>query len=172
MTESTPAHTYYQACVGTWRAPLDVVVTSPVELRRALGTVNAAAFRMLAGWPELLGPTEIRTSVKMLSEDEVEHTTKLMIKELEAVSTTETIRLLADGRAFVIIGVARTFLDPSGTAISGKGAVAEDAASASYTIDFMGSRLDQKTTREGDRVTLYWEGAGYTGVQRLARQTS
>ncbi len=166
-----PAIEYYRACIGTWSAPLEIIVDDRKALRRSMGAFDAAGLRMLATWPTTFGRIQIRTSVAEMGDRAFEHTTRFMLGELELVSTTETIKVREDGQSFVLVGVGRTLMNRKGNAISGTGSVDETATQASYDIDWMGSPLVQTTVRDGDRVTLNWIGAGYHGTQRLERQS-
>lgn len=169
-TPTGPAHTYFTACIGAWRAPLEVQITDRAALRAGLGWLDAVSLRALAAWPAWAGPLEVHTTVAEREAPGVfEHTTRFVTGRLELLRTREAIEIRADGASFELTGEARS-LGPAGPrAITGAGRVDPDTRHAHYELDWMGSPLTQHTARDGDTVTLRWRGAGYVGVQRLRR---
>ena len=53
--------------------------------------------------------------------------------------------------------------------MSGSGTIDEAAEHAEYEMTWLGAPMRQTTVREPDRVTVTQEGAGWKGVQPLAR---
>lgn len=167
-----PAHRrYYEACVGTWRCPMQMAVTDLAELRSSgMGWSERLSLRVMARWPVWFGRFWLHTSVRLEGNSEVIHTTTVRWLGLPVMTSTERIHLDDDGRTIHLAGRQR--VAPAlwrRRPVTGTGTVNDDATAASYEFDWLGVRLHQTTTREGDRVTLTQAGPGFAGVQPLDR---
>jgi hypothetical protein len=154
-----PAHRYYTACIGTWRAPIDITLTDATALRCAgMSLPDRLAIRLLAAWPRWIGPVTLDTSVAFLSPNEVEHRTLIRWRGLTLRRSVERYSLQDDGQALTI-----------SEDMQGHGTIDETATRATYTLRWLGVEIHQHTLREGDRVTVHQVGPGFSGVQRLER---
>lgn len=160
MTGEGPAWVYYGACVGRWRAPLQLRVTDGAELRRSgLGLVDRLSLRLLAAWPRWLATVWMETSIAIEASGVVVHTTMVRWLGLPLQQSIEQFKIEPDGASITISG-----------GMQGNGRVREDGASAEYELRWLGASIRQTTQRTADHVTVHVEGPGFRGVQELDRQ--
>lgn len=160
MTSPGPAHTYYEACTGRWRAPIAFTLTDTRALGRSgMSLVDRLSIRLLAVWPAWLGRVHLDTTVAFRGPGEVVHTTVVRWLRVPLQKSVETFSLDPDGRRFTVRG-----------SMTGSGVVDPTATRAEYTLFWLGVELRQRTVREGDRVTVEQEGPGFRAHQELQRQ--
>lgn len=167
-----PSHTYYRACVGSWRAPISLQVRDLAALGTSgMSWMDRWSVRLMAVWPSWLGAVTMATTVAYDPAGVVAHTTDAVWLGLPLMHSVETITLAADGRTFTMTGSQRVGLAVwAARPLSGHGTVDADARTAVYELQWLGVNLRQSTVRDRDVVTVSQEGPGFTGVQRLVRQ--
>lgn len=155
-----PAHRYYAACEGRWRAPLSVTITDAAALERSgMSLLDRWSLQILSRWPSWLGSVWFDTSVERTASGEVLHTTIVRWLGVPLQASEETFTIAEDGAHFSIRG-----------GLTGAGVVADDATRADYTLAWRGITITQFTYREPDRVTVHQTGPGFSMVQRLVRR--
>ncbi len=155
-----PARRYYEACVGAWRAPMQLDVHDPAALRASgMGALDRLSVRLLALWPRWLGRVFLDTTVSFDPDGRVVHTTDVRWLGVPMKRSVERYRILADGRRLEVSGD-----------MTGSGEVDATATGATYTLRWLGVTIAQHTEREPDRVTVHQEGPGFRGVQVLVRR--
>jgi hypothetical protein len=160
MTTAGPAHAYYEACRGRWRAPIEIAVTDADAFRRSgMSRLDRLSLRLLASWPRWLGAIHLDTTVSLQQGSEVVHTTVVRWLGLALRKSVEIFSLDADGRRFTVRGD-----------ITGSGSIDPTATRADYTLRWLGVEIRQRTTREGDRLTVHQEGPGFRAHQELLRR--
>ena len=157
---SSPARTYYEACVGRWRSTFELTVSDPGALSRSgMSLVDRLSLRVLSAWPRWLGRVYLDTTVACGDGDEVVHTTAVRWLGLTLRRSTEIFRLEPDGRSLTVRG-----------GMSGAGTVDASSTRAEYDLCWLGVAIRQRTVREPDLVTVSQEGPGFHGAQTLVRQ--
>ena len=72
---TSPALTYYRACVGRWRSTMAITITDAAALKGSgMSWLDRVSVRLLAWWPGWLGPVYLDTTVAFEG-DEVVHIT-------------------------------------------------------------------------------------------------
>lgn len=159
-TEDGASRAYYRACVGAWRAPVEMTVTDPVALRGSgLSHFDRLSVRIMSAWPSWLRRPVLETTVSFDGPDEVRHTTVVRWLGLPLQRSVEIFALDPDGRRFAVRG-----------GMTGHGEIDATATKGEYHLRWRGAELLQRTEREGDRVTVRQEGPGFHGLQALVRQ--
>lgn len=154
-----PAHAYFTACTGLWRAPLALDVLDRAALRRSgMGLLDRLSLLLLASWPRWVPRPTLDTSVQV-SGDVVEHTTTARWLGIPLQRSVEHFTLAADGARFTVRG-----------GMTGSGEIDASATRGSYRLRWLGVEITQHTERAADRVTVVQEGPGFRGVQVLVRR--
>lgn len=154
-----PARTYYEACLGRWRAPVALTLTDAEVLSRSgMSLLNRLSIHLLARWPSWLWRVQMNTTVSLSRRGEVVHTTTLSWLGLPLSRTAEVFTLDPDGQHFTVRG-----------SMTGQGGIDPTATRGEYTLWWLGVEVRQRTERDGDRVTVHQEGPGFRGVQALVR---
>jgi len=155
--------------VGSWKSPLSIDITDRTRLRQQLGWLNAWSLLCLARWPRFLGTWYLKTTVAYDPGGQVEHTTRFTLLGIPVVSSIETIQIEEDGTHFSLTGWSRDLFTPwQRKPVTGQGHLDSSATHASYTIQWMGAPVEQKTERDGQRVTLTQRGPGFQLVHALS----
>lgn len=164
-----PPHlTYYTACVGEWRAPLELEVIDRRALAETMGWLDSITFVILAFLQRTLGGFYFDTSVEVRSDTHVVHTTRLRFLGIYWMSSREELELDPDGRSFTIRGEGRMLTMPwRRLPVSGTGVVADDSMSASYQITWFDTPFEQNTVRRDGEVTLEQSAPGLRSRQAL-----
>jgi hypothetical protein len=158
---SSAARIYYEACVGRWRAPIQITITDASALRSSgMSFVNRLSLRALSAWPRWLGGVYLDTTVACRDGAEVVHTTVVRWFGIPLQRSTETFSLDPEGRSFTVRG-----------GMSGSGSVDASSTRAEYELRWLGVSIRQHTVREPDLITVHQEGPGFRGVQELVRQS-
>jgi hypothetical protein len=159
MSAQGPAHVYYRACVGRWRAPLRMTLTDAAALRASgMSRSDRWSLRLLAEWPRWLGPVVMETSVDFDANGEVVHTTRVRWGGLTLQRSVEVFTIAPDGVSLTIRG-----------GMTGTARALPDGASVEYELRWLGAEIRQRTQRTQDHVTVRMEGPGFAGVQELER---
>jgi hypothetical protein len=165
-----PAHVYYRACAGAWRAPISLVITDPAALAAStMAWADRVSLRLMAAWPRWLGTFWMETTVAYDPAGVVAHTTVVRWLGLPLMVSAETITLAPDGQRFTLTGAQRVGC-MLGRPVTGEGSVGPDGATARYVLQWLGVTVEQTTVREANRVTLTQVGPGFSGVQGLVRE--
>lgn len=168
-TALAPNHAYYRACHGAWRSPMNLEITDATALRESgVGWADRTSLRLMAVWPAWLGRFYLDTTVSYRGHAQVLHTTVVRWLGLPLLSSTETIELAPDGRAFEMRGDQRVF--PTlwrRRSIEGTGSVDETGMHATYHLHWLGAALRQTTKRHELGADIVQEGPGFRGVQHL-----
>lgn len=160
MGSDGPSKRYYDACCGSWCAPVSLVVRDPFRLAASNMSWKARlSVRILAGWPRWLGRVHMHTTVAFQGEHQVRHTTTFRWLGLPLQRTEEHVLLDPDGSRLTVSG-----------SMSGSGVVNPVATRARYRLRWLGADIRQHTRREPNRVIVHQEGPGFSGVQVLERQ--
>ena len=164
----TPALRYYRDCQGQWCAPLSLELTDYRTLSREHSVLIAAALVSMAWWPRILGGFTLHTSVRVVADDRIDHTTAVRWLGLTMLRGCETLTL--DGpRQFTLTGHAAATLLPLRYPVEGTGVIDEDGAAAAYHLTWLGAALMQHTRLQGDTLMLTQTGAGYRAALTLRR---
>ena len=159
MTDTAPSETYYRACCGTWRSPISIEIDDPLALARSgMSWGDRWSLRLLAAWPALFGRLYLDTSVAFRAAHEVVHTTTVRWLGLPLQHSEEVFTLSPDGTTLTVRG-----------GMTGEGRIDADAVHGTYHLRWLGAEIQQRTTREVDRVTVEQRGPGFRGVQVLQR---
>lgn len=170
MIVDSAHYTYFQACIGRWRCPVDMQITDVSALRRAMGLFNMLGLWLMSVWPPWLGRFYLETTVDMPHSAEVLHTTVVRWLGLPLLSTKERLVLHENGVNFSLSGEGHSLMAPwYRDLMEGQGSIDPSATKGSYRLIWMGSPLIQSTVRDGDQVTLILEGAGFRSLQTLKR---
>jgi hypothetical protein len=172
QTEGTAALRYYRQCEGRWSCVLEFSI---VDYRKFFRTPMPWVERMqalsMALLPKLFGKFALDTSVAVLSDRHVVHTTVVRKRDVAILKGTEHLSLNSDGeivitcehrsapfwRTFAFGGVART---------------AADGQSTTYSFTpWFGSTLQQRGVIVEDGVDLHQKTAWFSAVQRLRADT-
>ena len=155
-----PALTYYLACVGRWAAPLQLRVTDAAALRNSgMSLKERWSLHLLARWPRWLGAVSMQTTITVEPSGEVIHTTVVSWRGLPLQRSVETFTPEMDGISLSIRG-----------GMTGYARATPGATRMEYELLWLGARIRQHTLRETDLVTVWMEGPGFVGEQRLVRQ--
>ncbi|AKF04622.1 hypothetical protein [Sandaracinus amylolyticus] len=166
MSRETPALSYYRACAGAWRGDVTFAISDPARFAAAsLSAIDRARVRATCAIR-----ARIDTSVTVLSEREVLHTTRITQLGMPSLVGREVITLREDGRTFTMHvhhRMAPFFVARESGPFEGE--VDADGRRATYHLALFGVPMLQVGSRDGDHVTLVQTTAWSTSDQRLAR---
>ncbi|MEZ4339645.1 MAG: hypothetical protein R3B82_23725 [Sandaracinaceae bacterium] len=160
IAEDRPSHVYYRACVGSWRATMQLTLTDAARLAGSgMSLLDRLSVRLMSAWPSWLRRPILETTVAFDGPDEVRHTTVVRWLGLPFQKSVELFSLAADGRRFTVRG-----------GMTGDGSIDATATRGEYHLRWLGVEILQRTERDADRVTVRQEGPGFRGHQTLIRQ--
>jgi hypothetical protein len=167
-TEGTSALRYYRHCEGHWSGDLEFhIVGYRTFWRTPMPWMQRIQALSMALAPKLLGKFTLETSVAVLSDKHVIHTTVVRKWGIAILKGTEDLSINSDGeivitcrhrsapfwRTFTFGGAART---------------AADGQSTTYTFTpWFGSTLEQRGIIVEDGADLHQKTPWFAAVQRL-----
>jgi hypothetical protein len=159
-TTELPTLTYYRACVGSWRCRVHLTVTDARALEGSgMGLLDRLSLRVLGAWPRWLARPVMATTVRFDGPLEVVHTTTVRWLGIPLLRSVETFSLDPGGRTFRV-----------GGDLTGHGSIDETGTRGEYRLRWLGADIVQRTSRDGDTVTVRQEGPGFEARQALLRQ--